>query len=351
MQVKNIGAIKGLLKKGALLTIVSLQLVGCQTFKDKVVYAPAGDIMGMLAQEHTVPYMLGTEDLAMSCAMSEALSPLLMAFGRVTTEPEQLGVMLGLSAGACEEQRAWEHELRYLRALRQLRPDEAEDAIISQKRHLIDAAKRQYGAYQHLVSYYGEPGGEECPDLDGEFDQFIWMVGMLSGLQALNNEIQSTTSIGVPKNIASKVERGTSCLDDEQWWGAPMAMKAAIWTMLPGAEPQGEDAWERLATAQVKGEEARVRLANVLYAMAAFTNGKDDLVKDIIRRHADQVKKHPANPEYALIDKTATIQLMALSDRLWTENTGHRTPMGGFGKFWDDKKESNVEVLDLDDLL
>ena len=130
-----------------------------------------------------------------------------------------------------------------------------------------------------------------------------------------------------------------------------MAMKAAVWAMLPGAEPKGENAWERLATAQRKGEEARVRLPNVLYAMAAYTNGKNDLVKDIIRRHAKDVEKHPANPEYALIDKTATIQLRALSDRLWTENTGHRTPIGGLGTFWDDKKESTVELMDLDDLL
>lgn len=349
--MKNFSVIKGLIKKSVVLTVVSLQLVGCQTFKDKVVYAPAGDIMQSLAKEHTVPYMLGTEDVVVSCAMSEALSPLLMAFGRVTTNPDQLGVMLGLSAGGCAEQRAWTDELRYLRAMRDLRADEAEDALIAQKRHLVIAAKRQYAAYKHLVTYYGEPGGEECPDLDSDFDQFIWMAGMLSGLQALNNEIQSTSGIGVPKNIASKVERGASCLDDEQWWGAPMAMKAAIWSMLPGAEPKGENAWERLKTAQEKGEAARVRLPNVFYAMAAHTKGKNDLVKDIIRRHADQVKKHPANPEYALIDKTATVQLMAMSDRLWTENTGHRTPVGGFGTFWDDKKESNIEVLDLDDLL
>ena len=231
--------------------------------------------MQNLAKEHTVPYMLGTEDLAVSCAMSESLSPLLMAFGRVTSNPDQLGVMLGLSAGACEEQRAWDNELRYLRAMRDLRPDEAEDALITQKRHLTTAAKRQFSAYNHHVNYYGEPGGE-CPDLDDEFDQFIWIAGMLSGLQALNNEIQSTTGIGVPKNIAAKVERGTSCLDDDQWWGVPMAMKAAVWAMLPGALPQGENAWERLDAAQAKGEEARVRLPNVLYAMAAYTNGKND---------------------------------------------------------------------------
>ncbi len=79
--MQNIGVIKGLLKKGVLVSIVSLQLVGCQTFKDKAIYAPTGDVMKNLAVEHTVPYMLSTSDVEVSCAMSEALSPLLMAFG------------------------------------------------------------------------------------------------------------------------------------------------------------------------------------------------------------------------------------------------------------------------------
>ena len=64
--------------------------------------------------------------------------------GRVTAEPDQLAVMMYLFAGACEEQRALDEELRYTRAIKQQNPDEAEDALIAQKRHLVNAAKRQY---------------------------------------------------------------------------------------------------------------------------------------------------------------------------------------------------------------
>ena len=46
----------------------------------------------------------------------------------------------------------------------------------------------------------------------------------------------------------------------------------------------------------------------------------------------------------------ATDMNVAVSDRLWVENTGHRTPMGQLGTFWDDQKEE-VETMDLDDLL
>jgi hypothetical protein len=43
--------------------------------------------------------------------------------------------------------------------------------------------------------------------------------------------------------------------------------------------------------------------------------------------------------------------LTALSDRMWTQATGHRTPIGGLGTFWDEKPEPTGEVIDLDDIL
>ncbi|MCG8312475.1 MAG: hypothetical protein MI976_04610 [Pseudomonadales bacterium] len=37
---------------------------------------------------------------------------------------------------------------------------------------------------------------------------------------------------------------------------------------------------------------------------------------------------------------------------LWTENTGHRTPIGEYGKFWVDKKEeAKLDQNLLDELL
>ncbi|MCP5163238.1 MAG: hypothetical protein H6999_06090 [Hahellaceae bacterium] len=348
--MKVTSVLKKFSKKGAVTALVMVQLSGC-SFINNIIYKTTGDVMQNFSKDHTIPYVLSTDDLAVSCAMSESLSPLLMSFGRVTNEPNTLAVMLNMSAGACEEERALEQELRYMRAIKEFRPDEAEDALILQKRHLVNAAKRQYEAWKRLTAHFGEPGGASCPTLSDDFDQFIWMAGMLAGLQALNNEIMSTTSVGVPKNIAAKVERGASCLEDDKWWGVPMAMKATVWAMLPGAEPKGENAWARLEAADKKGEKAHIRLTHVLHALAANTKGDMERVRNVIRTHADQIKKHPSDEQNRLLDAIATAQLTALSDRLWTQNTGHRTPVGGFGTFWDDKKESTVEGISLDDLL
>ena len=62
------------------------------------------------------------------------------------------------------------------------------------------------------------------------------------------------------------------------------------------------------------------------------------------------VKTTPANKEYRMLDVVATQQVLAVSDRLWTEGTGSRTPVGGLGTFWDDKSPAE-EALDIDDLL
>lgn len=326
--------------------LASMALSGCT-----VIYKTTGDVMKGFAMSHTVPYVMETDDAAINCAMSEALSPLLMSFGRVTAPPDQLAVMMNLSAGSCEEQRAWESELAYMQALREQRPEAAQDALIAQKRHYVTAAKRFHDGWKHFVLAYGEPGTGECPDVDDEMDGFIYMAGLMTGLQALNSEIQSTAPVGVPKNIASIVERSASCLDDNTWWGVPVAMKATVWALLPGAEPKGENAFARLKTADAKGNAAGVRLAHVMHLLAAWNKGDMDQVREVIREHAAEIAKTPANPQWKMIDRIATLNVTAVSDRMWVENTGHRTPIGGLGTFWDDKKEPVGEVIDLDSIL
>ncbi|WP_245555226.1 hypothetical protein [Hahella ganghwensis] len=315
-----------------------------------MMYKTTGDVMVNFASDHQVPFTLGTEDMGINCAMSEALTPMLMSFGRVRDEPHKLAVITYGSAGLCAEAMSWEEELRYMRAIKGQNANEAEDALIAQKRLNVVAAKRNYIAYQHLVAAYGEPGGE-CPDLDEELDEFIWMMGMVSGLQALNNEITSTSGLGVPKNIAAKVERAATCVDDDRWWGVPMALRATIWAMLPGAEPQGEDAMKRLKMAAKKGERAGVRLAHVFQALAYFGKGDTENVKQVIRDHVKAKKKKDANPDYKLLDELSTTLLMAMSDRMWTDAKGYRTPIGGLGTFWDDQKASAADTIDLDDIL
>lgn len=325
-------------------------LGGCAGIKN-IMYKTTGDVMTSYAQDHQVPYVMATDDLGMNCGMAEALTPMLMSFSRVMDAPHGLAVMVYASAGMCAESRAWEEELRYLRALRSGNAAEAQDAQTAQKRYHVLAAQRDFRAYQHLIEGYGEPGGENCPELKTEFDSFIWMMGMIAGLQAMSNELAAGGGVGVPMNIAAKVERGASCLDDDQLWGMPLAIRATIWSMLPGAQPQGEDAFTRLKMAAAKGEQMGVRLPHVLYAMAAYNRGDMEQVKEIIRQHAAAKKKQPADPQRRLLDEIATSTLQAMSDRMWTEHTGHRTPVGGLGTFWDDRREPAGETIDLEGIL
>lgn len=329
--------------------LASVMLSGCGVINN-MIYKTTGDVMQGFSRNHTVPYLLESDDLAMGCAMAEATAPLLMSFGRVTSEPDQLAVMLYLSAGGCAEEQAREHELAGLGALRAMDAEEAEDAMIRQKRALSLAAKRYHQGWKHHNAFYGNPDQSECPGFDDDLGEFIYMAGLLSGLQALNAEIQSTSSIGVPKNIGSTVARATSCLENDKWWGAPMALRATVWAMIPGALPDGEDPFERLEIADEQGEEAGVRISHVFHAIAAQNKGDEERLRSVIRSHAQAIEETPANEEWKFVDAMATQMILAISDRLWMENTGHRTPMGQLGTFWDDEKEA-VETMDLDDLL
>lgn len=324
-------------------------LSGCGVINN-MMYKTTGDVLQGFSRDHTVPYLMESGDLAMGCAMSEATAPLLMSFGRVTTEPDQLAVMLYLAAGSCAEEQAREFELTSLAAMNARNANEAEDAMIRQKRAYVLASERYFKGWEHLNAYYGEPGAGECPAFDDDMDEFIYLAGLLSGLQALNSQIQSTSSIGVPANIGALAARATGCLENDKWWGAPMALRATVWAMIPGALPMGENAYERLAAADKQGEEAGVRLAHVFHAIAALNKGDEGMVKGVIRAHAEALDETPADEQWRYIDAMATNIILAISDRLWMENTGHRTAMGQFGSFWDDAPEA-VETMDLDDLL
>lgn len=98
------------------------------------------------------------------------------------------------------------------------------------------------------------------------------------------------------------------------------------------------------------GEEAGIRLPHAMYALSAV--GKDDnaRVRDAIRRFANVKEGFKPNAQYALVDSLAGFIVMSLSDKLWTEGAGTRTPPGSLGKFWDEKVEA-PEGVDVGDLL
>ena len=131
----------------------------------------------------------------------------------------------------------------------------------------------------------------------------------------------------------------------------PKALRATLWTVVPGLAPKGADPWKELETAMRMGEEEGVRMATALAGLAAYNATKMDLARDIIRRHADSLSKIASNRDYQLVDIMATDMIEGMSDRMWTEATGHRTPIAKLGTFWDDKKKAANLDINIDDLL
>lgn len=337
----------GSLKKRliAFVVVVYLSLGGCT-----VIYKTTGNVLIGFADEEAIPYILTMTDVDMVCAMSESFAPFFFSFGNVTAPPDQLAILFYMASAGCSEAEAWEEEFRYLRALKAKNVPEAQDARIAQKRALTKAATRQLTGYQKLVKVYGEPGGQ-CPEFNSNSDEFYYLIGLLNGLQALFNDIAAEASADVPLSIAMKVGRATKCLDNQEWWGIPGAVQAAVWTALPNSIPDPNiDPFKYLSQSVEIGLSQGVRVVQVIEAQVFLGQGDMARVKQVIRKHVEVVERDPGNSAVAALDAIARIQLQAISDRFWTQATGKRTPIGGLGTFWDDH-EDEEEAIDIDDLL
>lgn len=314
-----------------------------------VVYRSTGEVMTGYAEDQGVPYMLANDDVALSCSMTEAFTPFLLSFSRVDTSPDQLAILFYLMAGNCTEFKAWEEELRYLRAIHQKNPIEAQDARISQQRLLGLAARRQLTGYQYLITAFTEPGAE-CPVLVSDKDELYWLIGLLDGMQAIINDIASGGTVEVPLNIAAKVGRGATCLNNEKWWGMPNAIQAAIWIILPGTHNDETNPIDVMNDSVQTGLEQGMNLTQVLAAQVYLGQGEIEKVKKIIRNHAVLAERTLANQAFKILNEVSKLQLQAISDRLWTKATGRRTPLGRMGTFWDDPEKS-VETINIDEIL
>lgn len=326
-----------------ILLSLSLLLNACT-----VVYKGTGDAMIGYAEDQGVSYMLATDDVALSCSMVESFTPFLLSFSQVTTPPDQLSILFYLMAGNCAEFKAWEHELRYLRAIYAKEPQEAQDARIAQQRLLGLAARRQLIGYRYLAKAFVEPGSE-CPEFSSADEELYWLIGLIDGLQAIINDIASAGMAEVPMDIASKVGRGAACLNNEKWWGTPSAIQAAIWMTIPGNRPADKNPEQILKDAVQMGLQQGIRMPQLLSAQVYLGLGKVEQVKAIIRDFK-LIKQTPVSQTYKTLNDVSSLQLQAISDRLWTEATGSRTPLGRLGYFWDDPVKA-VETIDIDDLL
>ena len=327
--------------------VASSLLSGCSY----VVKSGANVALGF-SEKHIVPPILAGGDTDMACNTGTALTPAVMSTKDMGADPTRMAVLLYSASGLCAENNALNAELRYLRASKEGKVSEAQDARIEQKRWAAVAAERQYTGYQLFAerwqAKYKYKLGDSCPTMRKDLDQTVYLLGMLSGLQAMTNDINSGGAVNVPKDIAAIVERGMTCLDNNKFWGAPNATRAVIWTLLPGAGDGKPDPYVTLKQSMEIGEQKGVRLSHALYAIAAQASGDDAKVRDALRAYdASRAEEKPVNPEFRLIDGMAGQMIQGIADRYWTENTGVRAADDGTRVFWDDKgAEGDDELFD-----
>jgi len=310
----------------------------------------AGNLLVGFIEDQAVPYVLKTDDVAMGCVMAESLTLLIPSLAQVNASPYKLAVMFDFLSGSCAEFKAWEEELRYLRAVYIKNAIEAQDARVSQKRYLNLAASRQLKGYFNLQKAYSETFDANCPKLESWNDEFYWLIGLMDGLQAVLNDLASGGNANVPLDISLKVGRGAGCLDNEKWWGVPAAIQAAIWVNFPSYKPDDIEPLVILESAVQTGLRQGVRIAQVVAAKIYIGLGDSESVKKIIRDNVNTRLTVDTHADFIFLDEVARIQLQAISDHMWTGATGKRTPMGSFGSFWDDPKNT-LDTIDIVDIL
>lgn len=329
-----------------------LLLAGCSA---NPIYTTTGIVLSNYAESEATPYVLEMSDTGMACALGEGTDSLVYSFSRVTEAPDSTGSLLMLLAGNCMEYRAWEAELAYLRAEYRGDVPAAKDARELAKRLYARTAERRHEAFERAMAAYDfDPSAEplECPFLYNDQDELTFLLGLLTGMQAIVNDSNSGAMAGVPRNIAPQAERAAQCVDNEKWGGLPNAVRALVWLLLPDTRPElAPDPWQVLENSAELGVQTGMRASHALQAVAAETFGRPQVLADAIASFAEADGRIEVWDEYRLVDEVARRVVTFSSDKHWTANYGHRTPKSYFGKMSPERSTENVETMDLDGLL
>ena len=268
-------------------------------------------------------------DTQMPCALGESLNHVLMATKGKKTPDLGLLVSNGTS-GICAQSKAWEERLRAERAKIQrplndaYRVAEIKDAQIAAKRWDRQTARRFYTAFTHAEAAFGTVD-TPCPELD-ERDEVAYLVALISGTFSVLHDKQSDGTVGVPLDLLPKIARASTCLDNEQWWGVPQALRGGIWATIPGSGPDDVEPWSLLESAAQDGAKSGVRVAYAIGALLANNAGDTDRMKMFLAGYGESLEKDPRNEDFAFFDQYAYEVAQHQSDLLWISEKGHRTP-------------------------
>ncbi len=327
-------------------------LAGCSA---NPIYSTTGIVLASYSEDEATPYVLQMSDTRMACSLGEGIDPLLYSFSRVTDAPDSTGSLLMLLAGNCMEYRAWEAELEYLRADFKGDVPAAKDARERMKRLNAETAERRLLGYQRAMAAYDfDPNAEEfeCPFLFDDQEQLTFLVGLLTGMQAIVNDANSGAAAGVPRDIAAQAERAAVCVDNEKWGGLPNAIRALVWLLIPDTQPtMSPEPWRLLESSSELGIKSGIRASMAIHAVAAETFGRPDVLADVIRRYAESEENFEVWEEYQLVDVVAGELIQFSSDKHWTAEYGYRTPKQYFGQMSPNEAGEDAEVMSLDGLL
>ncbi|MGM0451199.1 MAG: hypothetical protein ACQERE_10235 [Pseudomonadota bacterium] len=327
---------------GVLVALV--MLAGCSV---NPLHKITGDVMTGYAEAENTPYVLEMTDVGKACALGESVDPLLYSFSRVTMEPAKTGTLLSVLAGICMEQEAQEEELRYLRADYQDNTTELRDAREAMQRKYGITAERRERAFKRMLtgfSYEPKPDAE-CPNLYSDQDEITFLLGLVSGAQAVLNDGKARGRAGVSRRLAAQVERSTYCVDNEKWAGIPEGLRATVWVLLPDLKPDEVDAdtWEVLARNRKLGVEEGLRIPAAFELQIAENVGRDETIAEVLAYLDKTSDDFEVWERYQLADRVAMQIAWAVSDRYWTKEHGHRTPQNRFG-------ETGTELDEGDDI-
>jgi len=339
-------------RKGFFAAAVALGLAGCSA---NPVYTTTGIVLSNYAESEATPYVLEMTDARMACSLGQSLDPLVYSFSRVTSPPDTTGSLLMLLAANCSEYELMEAELDFLRANFEGNTNAARHEREQVKRLNAEVANRRVLAFERAMAAYSfDPSAEplECPFLFNDQDELTFMLGLVTGLQAIVNDANSGAAAGVPRNIAPQAERAIRCVDNEKWGGIPNAVRAVVWLLLPDTQPKlGPDPWMVLDNSSKLGFERGFRVSSALEIVAAETFGRPEIKEKAIAAASDAEASMEATSAYPLLDAVAKRILMHASDKHWVAEYGYRTPSNQFGKLSPVSQRAPVQTMDLDGLL
>lgn len=314
-----------------------------------------GNQVKHFSTENVMPVILSSDDIPTVCHANETNTPLLMSFTKFGVDNSMLLAMGYSGAATCIDMEAHEKELWSAIAEKQGLVNMAQDARIAQQLLNKDAGKRQLRAYQYTVDFFKNKyqynlGEGSCPRLRDENEQLLLIIGATAALQALKSDVASGRLVNFDMGIPAKVGRAMECLDNDKWWGEPKAIQAGLKVILPKDALEEQQGWKQLQDSTDIGLQTGVRLSHATYAAIASIKGRDDYLRDALKRF-ESLPTALLNNKYALLNTIAALQVRQVANLYWVKNTGHRAPTQDFSKFWDEKTAPSAAVTELLDEL